>query len=364
MRVAPGPLRTTILFLVLASSIAASAVAEAATSISASTCWMSNHSRTVAEAISHALGDLFLSLCSECARLHYRRRPISEKLDVAERPPAFHPARYSAYGFYASRQWRCSAHRQAAERPLWVISGHRKGSAERPLNPRKRTSLSAIVLGLHVIAQPVDRGLNAALAVRDTERAEPGLDDPQRAEHHRRINMAHMGNAKRFAVHRPEPAAKDHSAFAVAILAQGIGVEAVGHQHCGHRLGTFGGFDDVEVDDVALLPHRNGAADRLGQEVMTAEGIVEAFGEQHVERLAQRKHQMHRRGAGIFLIVRLAVAHAPVPIGRAQTGLAVGVTGALAGGDKAEPGRCHQSLLRSRHGDINAPGVHREGRAA
>src|SRR5262249_34361866 len=48
-----------------------------------------------------------------------------EKVDVAEQPPAFHSARYSAYGFYASRQWRCSAHRQAAECPLWVKSGHR-----------------------------------------------------------------------------------------------------------------------------------------------------------------------------------------------------------------------------------------------
>jgi hypothetical protein len=52
------------------------------------------------------------------------------------------------------------------------------------------------------------RGLNAALAVRDTERAEPGLNDAQRAEHHGRINMAHMGDVKRFAVHRPEPTAK------------------------------------------------------------------------------------------------------------------------------------------------------------
>ena len=52
MRVAPGPLSTTILFLVLATSIAASAVAEAATSMSASTCWLSNHSRAVAEAMS------------------------------------------------------------------------------------------------------------------------------------------------------------------------------------------------------------------------------------------------------------------------------------------------------------------------
>src|SRR5215813_4488045 len=135
-----------------------------------------------------------------------------------------------------------------------------------------------MALRLHVIAQPVDRGLNAALPVRDTERAEPGLDDPQRAEHHRRIDMAHMGDAKRLAVHRPEPAAKDHAAFAVAILAQGLGVEAVGHQHCGHSIGTLGGFNNVKVDDVALLPHRNGVADRLGQEVMAAEDIGETFG--------------------------------------------------------------------------------------
>src|SRR5215469_1560451 len=78
--------------------------------------------------------------CASAAQLHYRHCPISEKIDVAEQPPAFHSVRYSAYEFYASRQSRCSAHRQAAECPLWVKSGHSRRFAQCPLYPQKQTS--------------------------------------------------------------------------------------------------------------------------------------------------------------------------------------------------------------------------------
>jgi len=62
--------------------------------------------------------------------------------------------------------------------------------------------------------------------------------------------------------------------------------------------------------------------------------------------------------------MRFAVARRPIPVGRAQTGRAVGRAGARAGGDEAQARRRHQAFLRSRNRDIDAPSVHRKRHAA
>jgi len=72
---------------------------------------------------------------------------------------------------------------------------------------------------------------------------------------------------------------------------------------------------------------------------MTLEHVVDPFFEQHVERLAQREQQMHRRRAGIFIVVLFALAQRPVPIGRAQIGLLVNLARPRIRRDEAEARR-------------------------
>src|SRR5260370_23702207 len=72
----------------------------------------------------------------------------------------------------------------------------------------------------HLFSQPVDRRLGAALAVRDTESVEADLDHAQGAEHHRRVDMAHMGDADGLARELANALTEDNAAFLVAVGAQ------------------------------------------------------------------------------------------------------------------------------------------------
>ena len=78
-------------------------------------------------------------------------------------------------------------------------------------------------LGLHLLAQPVDRRLGAALAVRDAKSLEPDLDHAQRAQHHRRVDMAHVGDANSLAGEFADALAEDDAAFLVAERPQRLG---------------------------------------------------------------------------------------------------------------------------------------------
>src|SRR5512146_3505609 len=64
-------------------------------------------------------------------------------------------------------------------------------------------------LGGHLRPEPVHGGLDAAVAVRDAERLERHLDDAQRAEDHRRVDMAHMRDAERLAGEVADAVAED-----------------------------------------------------------------------------------------------------------------------------------------------------------
>src|ERR1700691_1465847 len=83
--------------------------------------------------------------------------------------------------------------------------------------------------GADVFAEPLDRGLEAALAVRDIERVEADFDDAERAQDHRRVDVAHMGDEERLACEFADPDAQHHAAFLLAIALQRHRIVAVAH---------------------------------------------------------------------------------------------------------------------------------------
>lgn len=125
--------------------------------------------------------------------------------------------------------------------------------------------------------------------MRNAESPQRHLDDAERTEDHRRIDMTHVRDAEGFAVQPPEPPSKGDTAFEIAVIMQKTRVISVSQKHGCHRVGTLARFYDVDLDCFALLPNRNRAAHRLGKQLVTQEYIVEPFLKQHVERLAQSK---------------------------------------------------------------------------
>ena len=168
----------------------------------------------------------------------------------------------------------------------------------------------------------------------NVQRIKPDLDDAERAQNHRRIHMAHMGDAKRLAGEVADPGAQHHAAFFLAVTLQRGRIEAV-HRHRRHRVGALIGFRDVEAEHLAFAPGRHRATHRFGEQAMAQIGVFQSLGMEHVDRLAQREQQMHRRGAGIFAVVLAALALGPIPIGRSQPGRGVYFPGAVVGGDEA-----------------------------
>src|SRR5215470_10728266 len=68
---------------------------------------------------------------------------------------------------------------------------------------------------LNAVSQPVDGRLHPFAAMRDAERLEPHLDDPQSAQYHGSVHVSHMGDAERLAGHFPEPGPEHDAAFCV-----------------------------------------------------------------------------------------------------------------------------------------------------
>ena len=81
------------------------------------------------------------------------------------------------------------------------------------------------------------------------------LDDAERAQNHRRIDMAHMGDAERLAGEVADPGAEHHAAFFLAVALQRGRIKAV-HRHRRHRVGALIGFRDVEAEHLAFGPRR------------------------------------------------------------------------------------------------------------
>src|SRR5438045_2088414 len=90
-----------------------------------------------------------------------------------------------------------------------------------------RTRLLNLVVGaprylrhsrVHPLSEPLDRGLRAAFAVRNAQRIEPDFDDPKRADHHRGVDVAHVGDAECLAGQVADPDAEHDSALLVSVL--------------------------------------------------------------------------------------------------------------------------------------------------
>src|ERR1700722_3829344 len=71
--------------------------------------------------------------------------------------------------------------------------------------------------GVHAFAEPVDGGFGAALAVRDIERLQADFDHAQRAQDHRGVDVAHMGDPERLALQLANPGAEHDAAFFLAV---------------------------------------------------------------------------------------------------------------------------------------------------
>src|SRR5262249_32634187 len=162
---------------------------------------------------------------------------------------------------------------------------------------------SARLLRTYTFAEKTDRGTRAAVAMRDFERIEAYLDRAERAQNHRCIDVAHMGDAEGLALQVADADAEHHAAFFLAIAMQPVRAVIARHQHGGPRVGALSRFADVEGKHLALGPDRDRAPHRLAEQAVALEYVSESFRKQHVDGLAQREQQVHRRGAGIFAVM-------------------------------------------------------------
>src|SRR5438132_13377924 len=172
-------------------------------------------------------------------------------------------------------------------------------------------------LGAHLASKIFHGGLEAAASVGDAQRAERHLDRTEHAEYHRRVDVSHVGDPESAALQLTNPAAEDDAALLATIVAERARLAAL-DEHRGHRVGALLGADDVERDRVRLRPPAHGVARRLREQRVAANRRVEAFLEEHIERLAQAEEQVLRRRASVLLVVRFAVAERPIPVARAQ----------------------------------------------
>src|SRR5688500_5775706 len=111
----------------------------------------------------------------------------------------------------------------------WFSSESFTGLRAAEWQPEPEAS-AALTLRLHLIAQPVDGGLRAALAVRDAERAQRHFDHAERAEDHRRIDVAHVRDTEGLAGEIADAVPQRHAAVLVTVGAEPLRVVAV-HQH-------------------------------------------------------------------------------------------------------------------------------------
>src|SRR5258708_353337 len=93
-------------------------------------------------------------------------------------------------------------------------------------------------LRTHILAEILDRGADTALAMRDIQRGEAGLDHAERAEDHRRVDVSHMGDAEGLVGEVADAEPEHDTAFVLAITPQRRRIGAV-HQNRGDRVGAL-----------------------------------------------------------------------------------------------------------------------------
>src|SRR5256885_10432120 len=108
--------------------------------------------------------------------------------------------------------------------------------------------------GAYTFTKPLDRGFSSALAMGNAERVQPDLDHAKRAQDHRRVDMAHMGDAERLTLQLADADAEHHAALFLAIAMQRDGIVTV-HDHGRDGVGTFMRLRDIEAEHLALGPY-------------------------------------------------------------------------------------------------------------
>src|SRR6202171_3777828 len=96
---------------------------------------------------------------------------------------------------------------------LWIAS---RGACHRARIRATRWLAMTVSSSTHPFAEPLDRGLKAALAVRDLERVEADFDDAQGAQDHRGVDVSHMGDPERLARKFADPDPEHDAAFLLA----------------------------------------------------------------------------------------------------------------------------------------------------
>src|SRR5436190_7639730 len=112
---------------------------------------------------------------------------------------------------------------------------------------------SPVPLGAHLASKVFHGGLEAAVPVRNAERAERHLDRAEHAEYHRCVDVAHVRNPERAALQITDPATEDDAALLTTVVADRAGLEAL-HEHRGHGVRALLGADDVERERASLHP--------------------------------------------------------------------------------------------------------------
>src|SRR5499426_22798 len=77
-------------------------------------------------------------------------------------------------------------------------------------------------LGAHLAAEIFHGGLQAAASMRDAQGAERHLDRAEHAEHHRCVDVAHVGDPERAALQIANPATEDDAALLATIVAEHV----------------------------------------------------------------------------------------------------------------------------------------------
>src|SRR6185295_7492175 len=75
-------------------------------------------------------------------------------------------------------------------------------------------------VGAHLTPEVVDGRLHATLAVRDVQRGQRHLHGAEHTEDHRRVDVAHVGDAERLAGEVADPHAEDHAALVPAVVGE------------------------------------------------------------------------------------------------------------------------------------------------
>src|SRR5262249_46361997 len=121
---------------------------------------------------------------------------------------------------------------------------------------------------------------------------------------------------ERAALQITNPTAEDDAALLATIVAEHAQLAAL-YEHRGHRVRALLGTQDIERERVRLRPPAHGVARGFGEQRVAADRRVEAFLEEHVQRLAQAEEQVLRRRASVLLVMPFAVAERPIPVARA-----------------------------------------------